>query len=565
MLLMPVSAYPISVELNANLKIRSFHDGEMDRTGYLKRGSIIEIPDEFAVYNRNKKLNFELTLNNWLRTQSSFTKVQRKDNGVGLYKFDGESYDYFFPIKIKKIADGSTYVGNGEKEIYMGLKYLSRRGRKLIVNSDAPVIPAEKLREEFDKIAGKNNEQSRKTDTKIAEGKPTSRVQEVKRHGVQVQAPVVSNRTYSTLPTRSRKNKVSEANTNTYTPKKQDSASGITYSVSYIGAGGKAPEGMDPGTWERMKKWRAAQIKKSAEPVKNKAPEIKSYHQTEAVDVSYCESCRKSGPIERLLANLPASLKRVDRAVKKNLERDDMLEEEVADRFKSSCGISWYDFKKEIYRETGNDREMVVLMRRLMMQESSARCQIVNSEADRTSSKGLFQINSETGRYGRCSQSDKNALKKASIETMKTKYQCIENPIVNLREAVWVLKGKERYLKSAGFDLDQMTKKDRQRLIFSAYNGGEHWVETAKKDLETFNSKQGTNLNYNNWEDLRLFYLRRALNYKEQKQHFGSYISWVKGKRNRKLQRRGLVPAISNLAYVEAVIPREDDRVVASN
>jgi hypothetical protein len=82
-------------------------------------------------------------------------------------------------------------------------------------------------------------------------------------------------------------------------------------------------------------------------------------------------------------------------------------------------------------------------------------------------------------------------------------------------------------------------------LAASAYNGGERWVMYAKSDLDTFNRRHGTNLDPYNWEDLRIFYLRRFLGSDRENDYLGRSIS---GRTSR---------ALINLAYSENVVPRK--------
>ncbi|MDX9731271.1 MAG: hypothetical protein RBT63_05820, partial [Bdellovibrionales bacterium] len=128
----------LKIQLTDDIKLRQSVDGDLERVGLLKRGTVIEIPDAFVV-TKNGKPDLELTLNNWLRNAS------REQERPGLYKFDGEKHDYFFPIKVVKPAPGST-LGSGDETKFIALKFMARNGGALIVSEDAPLHTEESLR-----------------------------------------------------------------------------------------------------------------------------------------------------------------------------------------------------------------------------------------------------------------------------------------------------------------------------------------------------------------------------------------------------------------------------------
>ena len=114
---LPVS-HALKIQIKTDIKLRENTDNSMERIGMLKRGTIVEIPDEYTV-NVNGKPNLEQTLNNWLRSGNS----KRTADGAGVYNFDGEQADMFFPIRVTNPAKGSTVrPGHQQTKHFIALK-----------------------------------------------------------------------------------------------------------------------------------------------------------------------------------------------------------------------------------------------------------------------------------------------------------------------------------------------------------------------------------------------------------------------------------------------------------
>jgi hypothetical protein len=220
----------------------------------------------------------------------------------------------------------------------------------------------------------------------------------------------------------------------------------------------------------------------------------------------------------------------------------------IHSNFKNSCGFELSDFMpiiKSRARQSGVPAEILMS---LMTQESSGRCYALNSETDRSQRVGLWQINSTNTKFPRCTNAQKVALKKiGSASRLAGGPRCLENPLINLEEAIRLLNGKKRALTTGrnAFDADKLSQNDLWLLAISAYNGGERWVQQAKTDLERFNAKNGTNLNAHHWEDLRLFYLRRWLDRGTEQQMFGRTASG-----------RSQSNSVANLSYAENIVGR---------
>lgn len=220
----------------------------------------------------------------------------------------------------------------------------------------------------------------------------------------------------------------------------------------------------------------------------------------------------------------------------------------VYENFGKSCGFDLGQFIPIIKSRASQAGIPSELMLSLMTQESSGRCFVLNSETDRTQSVGLFQINSAHGKYPRCTNEEKNILRSlGSASRLATGPRCLENPIINLDEALRVLtSAKNTLLSRTGFDATKLNADDIWRMTVSAYNGGPRWVLQAKKDLEQFNAKNGTSLSVYNWEDLRIFYMRQWLGRDQQRAAFGNAI-----------EGRSEENSIANLSYAENIAGRD--------
>lgn len=441
---MPVS-FAVKIQIKVDTKLREGQDNSMERVGLLKRGTIIEIPDDFAVDAKgvlvsvsHQKPNLEMTLNNWLRTGGK--KGPANFDGAGRYSYDGEKADFFFPIRVTQPAKGSTVApGHQDTKHFIALKYLARSGNAMIVTDDARV--------ELAPLAD---------DTVELPGPPT--------------------------PAEDRRQRAMEATS--------PCAMGLCTKTSEV-----------------------------------------------------------SQPVRNLLAALNPALKAANKRSDQDYSRTDHDLAKMYKNFRNSCGFPLLEFTSLVKQRATQAGVPPEILLSLMTQESSGKCYALNSEQDTTQSVGLFQINSASSKYPRCSNQQKAVLKNLGhASRLAQGPRCLENPVINLEESIRILKDKRRILTSArgGFDESKLTSKDAWRLAVSAYNGGPKWVLEAKKDLEQFNAKNGTHLSAYNWEDLRIFYLRMWLDRHQQNADFGSMANG-RSKQN----------SIINLAYAENVIGRE--------
>jgi len=462
-------AHAFQIKLKKDFKVRQTKDGQMERVGLLTAGSIIEIPDQYKVNNKNGTIDFELSLNNWLKNGG-----QDESDRAGKFTYDGEYSEFFFPIKIVQAEKGSSLEPLDEKgNLYMALQHIAIRKGALVVTENATV-----------------------TEKTLPNPRPKA----------QQQQPPQSLK--GPLPV----------------PRPESSSSNSNdLAVPPLEAGITCPDGACPG--------------------RTNDPSFNS-----------------------LVDNLKKALEAVDHRRVENSKRTAQDLEKVRDNFKKSCGFPLESFVPEVKRQAdaaGMSSQFLLLS--LMVQESSGHCFRTSSETNRTRNRGLLQINSKTANYRACNDSQKRALKKMSIDQMRQGPKCLENPVLNLEEAIRVLKSKLDLLTRSnigvsrnetykGFDPARLKTSDggwsdeAWRLAVSAYNGGERWVLRAKHDLEAFNKKFDAKTDPYNWEDLRVFYLRRHLD-RFKKGH----TTYFDDRRSGRSEKNTLI----NLAYTENVVPRD--------
>ena len=141
----------LEVQLNQNLSIRSpgrlRHDvawSERKKTGLLKAGSTVEVPDQFAVFNQEGNIDLQQTLISWLANdeQTAITGFTRKNR-----------VEFFFPVKVIEATNGSKCPlgeeGCFNKEILIALHFLARKETKpnrpqFLTVVDAPFVVKDK-------------------------------------------------------------------------------------------------------------------------------------------------------------------------------------------------------------------------------------------------------------------------------------------------------------------------------------------------------------------------------------------------------------------------------------
>lgn len=427
--------FALRVQITSNVKIRVHKDKAMERVGLLKKGSIVQIPDEYTVL-KDGKPDLDLTLNNWLKTAGE-RRGGRTPDGAGLYRFDGERSEFFFPVRITNPASGSTINPKfQDSRKFIAIKNLLNSGNAMIVSDDAEITASDEA----------PPEQARLVPPLYVANDPNAEM--------------------AALST---------------------CANGLCASPSDVSA-----------------------------PVRELIDQVSS---------GLAFAAEHAG---RLHNRTATDLKL------------------IAKTFQSSCGFSLSEFIPVVVAQAKAAAIPPEVLLSIMTQENSGRCYKTNSESDSTQSLGIFQVNSTNKNYPRCSTDQIRTLQNIhSVDGLSTGPRCVENPLVNLSEAIGLLNGKKTALARGGFNLLKLADSDVWRLTASAYNGGQRWAFEAKRDLENFNSLHGTDLNAYNWEDLRIFFMREWLNRGEKTAAFGDPN-----------EGRSRENSVSNLAYAENIAGR---------
>lgn len=448
MVLSQLTALPanaVQIQTRQGLQFKALAE-DSEEGGVLRAGSIVDVPDEYRVLDKNGRVDGELTLNNWLRNAGQ-AGIEKPNRDGGVVVKTSEAIDFFYPVKILSAAPGSKIPSHAGKTYFLALRMLSENQyRQLVTRQDTSIRQAP-------------------TPTPTSQPPPTS---------------------------------------------------------------GRVDKSLEA----------AGTCVDCAKQARSPSPEF-----------------------ARFTSELGAVLKQAQNRDRNNRRRTNEDFRKLSSEFRRTCGFGIETFIPIVQEKSRRAGVPADLMLSIMVQESSGRCFSRGHNANATMDKGLFGLNSATTRIRSCSADERGQIRSAThAGQLLYEPQCIENPIVNLDAALNVMRKKmdiishdysDREVRAQGFDEEKLQDssgrytRDAWRLAASAYNGGERWVMYAKSDLDTFNRRHGTNLDPYNWEDLRIFYLRRFLGSDREHDYLGRSIS---GRTSR---------ALINLAYSENVVPRK--------
>ncbi len=109
--------FAVEIQITASRNLRDTTtdtNGALQVVGRLTAGSVIDIPDKYAVL-KNGKLNFDKSVQKWTLA------LKDKDAKTPVFaKFDGKKQDYFIPVKIVQAADGSRVGEN--KDVFISIR-----------------------------------------------------------------------------------------------------------------------------------------------------------------------------------------------------------------------------------------------------------------------------------------------------------------------------------------------------------------------------------------------------------------------------------------------------------
>ena len=467
-----LQAQALELQLNSKKNLRMLNANNQEYVANLAAGSVVEIPDQFKVTDRNGNVDTEQSLYRWLKQAGGYG-TWGDGHSPGYYKLAESGGDYYYPITVKKIAEGSLNADKIEsgKSYFMALGGLAIKKDLLVVTQSAPLM-----------------------------------------NSIPGAAPVTIEAKPAPVPTQAQQ-----------------------------------------------------QIQRQQQLEAGCAVCSSPSHTMEAP---------RSNDLQDLMRFMQPALSQADKQMQLHEIRTVKDLKDIRSRFQATCGISLDAYLPEVQRQADEAGVPAHVLLSIMTQESSGDCSQVTPETVGVS-VGLFQIHESI--FRQCSSYELQQMQGASIARLQRGPRCLQNPVVNLQEGIRVMKQKleallqpstrysiDRYSRNggtervnvaiSGFDPRQLRTPDGHwnatmwRMVASAYNGGEGWVLRAKRDLEMYNERNGTNLNPANWEDLRVFYLKRELN------SHGNAPENFFGQREvgRRVDRATL-----NLSYAENVEPRD--------
>lgn len=131
------SALGLSVEIELSMNVRQvLRPGEIDMSapiGRLKKGTVIEIPDDFLVHDRNHRVLLRESIQKW---------VSNGRDGAGLYNMSNHHRDYFLPVYLAEEAARARRENRPpHSQGLVALNFLARHAHRLIVRKGAYIYP----------------------------------------------------------------------------------------------------------------------------------------------------------------------------------------------------------------------------------------------------------------------------------------------------------------------------------------------------------------------------------------------------------------------------------------
>ena len=216
----------------------------------------------------------------------------------------------------------------------------------------------------------------------------------------------------------------------------------------------------------------------------------------------------------------------------------------IKDNFEETCGnISFEDYIGEVLIcESCQNKIPPALMLSMLSLESDGRCPV---KGDSDSSLGLFQINTKDHKHPLpCNEEEKQSIQSAELAELKKNLQCLENPVVNTKKSIEVLKGKYQAVNNSqsSFNCESPSmnaqQTDRWRKALAGYNGGQSHIKRMQKLPRPNAIPEETWKNMDEWGKIRVQYF-----------FYQSYTD-----RNGNIRTVSPKVRMGNLAYVETAL-----------
>jgi len=186
--------------------------------------------------------------------------------------------------------------------------------------------------------------------------------------------------------------------------------------------------------------------------------------------------------------------------------------EPIKNNLERTCGtISFEEYISDILVCESCKHEIPpAAMLAMMSLENDGKC---FRSGDDKKSRGLFQINTTFHKdIGICSSQQKRQIQKSSLAQLKAGPQCLENPVINTKKSIEILKSSYKSVngsksafscQSPNMDTHQT---NRWRKAIAGYNGGPGHVKRLKnmQKPEAISKKQWDKMN--EWEKIRVQY-----------------------------------------------------------